>query len=126
MDVVRKVLAILFVVRSLTNFGKPFDPQSGFVVLGRLMHGAPWTTIVAPLFSVAMIVYAWTLWTARPAARPLSILYAIWATINVVRFPMVEGVPPRFQPWMYGIFAVPGIVVPWLAVWLAWRAPDAR
>jgi hypothetical protein len=119
MDALRKVLAVLIVIRSLTNFGKPFDPNSGFVVLGRLMHGAPWTTLIAPLFSVGMIAYAWTLWQKRPIALPLAISYAIWATINVVMFPIVEGVPPRFAPWMYPIFAVPGIVLPWLAAWLA-------
>ena len=125
MDAVRKTLAALIAVRSLTNFGKPFDPQSGFVVLGRLMHGAPWTTVVAPLFSVGMLVYAWTLWKARPAARPLAILYAIWATLNVVLFPIFEGVPARFAPWMYVLFAVPGIAVPWLAVRLAGRGPES-
>jgi hypothetical protein len=28
-------------------------------------------------------------------------------------------VPPQFAPWMYLLFAIPGVVVPWLAVWLA-------
>jgi hypothetical protein len=26
-----------------------------------------------------------------------------------------------FEPWMYAVFAVPGIVVPWLAVWTVRR-----
>lgn len=119
MDLLRKFIAALIVLRSLTNFGKPFDPQSGFVVLGRLMHGAPWTTVVAPLFSVGMIAYAAMLWQNRPIAFPLAIAYAIWATLNVVLFPIIEGVPARFEPWMYVIFAVPGIVLPWLAVWIS-------
>jgi hypothetical protein len=38
-------------------------------------------------------------------------------TANVVLFPLIEGVPAAFEPWMYVVFAVPGIVIPWLAVW---------
>jgi hypothetical protein len=37
------------------------------------------------------------------------------------RGPTIEGVPPRFAPWTYLVFAVPGIVGPWLAVWLLAR-----
>jgi hypothetical protein len=48
----------------------------------------------------------------------VGVAYALWATTNVVLFPIVEGVPSRFAPWMYAVFAVPGLVVPWLAVWL--------
>jgi hypothetical protein len=119
MDVLRKLLAILFALRGLTNFGKPF--RGGFVVFGRLMHGGVATTVVAPLVGVVILVYAWGLWHARPWARPLGIAYAVWATLNVVLFPMIEGVPPQFAPWMYAGFAVPGIVGPWLAVWLLGR-----
>jgi hypothetical protein len=120
-DVLRKVVAVLIALRATTNLGKPFDPDSGFVVLGRLLHGA-WSHVVAPIFGVAMFVYAALLWAALPIARPLGIAYAVWATLNVVLFPIREGVPARFSPWMYGIFAVPGVVVPWLAVRLARRA----
>jgi len=118
----RKLVAALIVLRALTDFGKPFQPGSGFVVLGRLLHDPPWTTIVAPLFGLAMCVYAVGLWRGRAWAVPAGAAYAVWATLNVVLFPLREGVPARFAPWMYGVFAVPGIVVPWLAVWLAAKA----
>lgn len=117
---VRKVLAALIALRAATNLGKPFGEGTGFVVLGRLAHGL-WSTVVAPLFGLAMLVYAWGLWRARPWALPLGAAYAVWATLNVLLFPLVEGVPPRFAPWMYVVFAVPGIVGPWLAVWLLVR-----
>jgi hypothetical protein len=87
MDVLRKVIAAGIALRGLTNFGKPFAPESAL------------------------------LWRAHPAARPLAIAYAVWATVNVVLFPLIEGVPAAFEPWMYVAFAVPGIVIPWLAVW---------
>jgi hypothetical protein len=102
-DLVRKLIAVGIVLRALTNFGKPFSAGS---------------TVIAPLFGVLMLVYAWGLWHARPWAWPLGIAYAVWATANVVLFPLLEGVPPQFAPWMYALFAVPGIVIPWLAVWL--------
>ncbi len=118
MTTARKLVAVLIALRSLTNFVKPFRPGSGFVILGRLRHGVA-ATVVAPLFGVAMLVYAALLFRGRPAARPLALAYALWATVNVVLFPLLEGVPPQFAPWMYGVFALPGIVIPWLAVALA-------
>lgn len=117
-DGLRKALAALIALRALTNFAKPFG--GGFVVLGRLMYGAT-ATFVAPLFGLAMLVYAFGLWKGRPWARPLAIGYAVWATLNVVLFPVVEGVPAEFHPSMYAVFGVPGIAAPWLAVWLLRR-----
>jgi hypothetical protein len=121
MDAVRKLVALLVALRAFTNFGKPFSAGSAFVVFGRMMRGLA-STVVAPLFGVAMLVYAYGLWHARPWALPLGIAYAIWATLNVVLFPLIEGVPAQFAPWMYALFAVPGVVGPWLAVWLLVRA----
>jgi len=118
-DVLRKLLAVLIALRAATNLGKPFG--GGFVVLGRLMHGVA-STVVAPLFGILMLIYAVGLWQARPWARPVGIAYAVWATLNVLLFPVVEGVPAQFSPAMYLVFAIPGIVGPWLAVWLLPRA----
>jgi hypothetical protein len=117
-DSLRKVVAVLIALRSLTNFPKPFVAGSRFVIAGHLMGGVA-STVVAPLFGLAMLAYAAGLWGARPWARPVSVAYALWATVNVVLFPFFEGVPARFAPWMYLVFAVPGLVVPWLAVWSA-------
>jgi hypothetical protein len=120
-DLTRRVLAVLIALRALTNFGKPFAAGSAFVILGRLHHGVA-STVVAPLAGALMVAYAVGLWRARPWAVPAGIVYAAWATLNVVLFPLLEGVPPQFAPWMYVVFAVPGIVGPWLAVWLAAKA----
>lgn len=119
-DRLRQVLAVLIALRAATNLGKPFIPGAAFVVLGNLMHGAA-ATVVAPLVGIAMLVYAWGLFQGRPWAFPAAIAYAIWATLNVVLFPIIEGVPAQFTPIAYVAFAVPGIVVPWLAAWLARR-----
>jgi hypothetical protein len=122
MDAVRKILAVLFALRGLTNFAKPF--RGGFVIFGRLMHGGIATTVVAPLVGVAILVYAFGLWHARPWARPLGVAYAVWATLNVILIYLVEGVPPQFATWMYALFAVAGIAGPWLAVWLLGQRRD--
>jgi hypothetical protein len=119
-QLLRRILAVLIALRAATNFQKPFSDTSGFVILGKLMHGVA-TTVVAPLFGIAMLVYAWGLWQGRAWARPLAVAYALWATANVVLFPIIEGVPSKWAPWMYSIFAVPGILIPWLAVWLLRR-----
>lgn len=122
-DTLRQVLAVSIVLRSLTNFVKPFREGTRFVIAGRLMGGMA-RTVVAPLFGIGMVVYAVGLWSGRAWARPVAIAYAIWATVNVILFPLVEGVPERFAPWMYLLFAVPGIVAPWLAVWVAGQPKD--
>ena len=118
MTIVRQVIAVLIALRAATNFIKPFRPNAGFVILGRLRYGAA-ATVVAPLFGIAMLVYAVLLFRGDRRARPLAVAYALWATVNLVLFPLLEGVPARFAPWTYVLFAVPGIVVPWLAVRLA-------
>ena len=120
MVVPRRIVAVLIALRALTNFGKAVRPGSAFVIFGRLHHGMA-ATVVAPLFGAAMLVCTWGLWHGRAWAAPALVAYAVWATVNVVLFPIVEGVPPQFAPWMYVLFAIPGIAVPWLAVWLARR-----
>ena len=122
-EALRKLIAVLIAVRALTNFAKPFG-AGGFVILGRLMHGLA-STVVAPLFGVGMLFYAYGLWSARPWALPAGIAYAVWATLNVVLFPVLEGLRPGITPVMYGVFAVLGTAGPWLAVWLL-RSPSAR
>jgi hypothetical protein len=119
-QLLRRIIAVLIALRAATNFGKPFSTTSAFVILGKLMHGVA-TTVVAPLFGIAMLVYAWGLWQGRAWAWPLAVVYAVWATANVILFPIIEGVPSQWAPWMYSIFAIPGIVIPWLAVWLLRR-----
>lgn len=122
MTALRKLIAVAIALRAITNLGRPFGAGSGFVVLGHLLTGAGAIRVAAPLFGVAMLVYAVGLWQARPWARPVAIAYALWATANVVLFPVYEALPPTLPGWTYGLFAVPGIVGPWLAVWLLRRA----
>lgn len=116
----RRIVAVLIALRATTNFMKAVRPEAGFVVLGSLKHGFT-NSVIGPIFGVLMLVYAFGLWSARSWARPMAIAYAIWATLNVVLFPFVEGIPARFWQPLYLLFALPGIAVPWLAVWLLGR-----
>jgi hypothetical protein len=125
LDILRKVLAVLIGLRGLTNFGKPFSERAGFVAFGKLTHGLG-ATVVAPLVGLVIVVYAWGLWQARPWARPLSVAFAVWSTLNVLLFPLVEGLPPTVTPALYALFAVGGIAGPWLAVWLLGTHADVR
>ena len=124
MSVLRKAIAVLIALRGLTNLGKPFREGSRFVVLGRLRDGIA-TSVAAPLVGIAIVVYAWGLWRGRPWARLPAVVFAVWATLNVVLFPLFEPLPASLPRWSYALFAIPGIVGPWLAVWLL-RRPDAQ
>jgi len=124
MNALRRALALLIAIRGLTNFGKPFGAGTGLVVFGRLMHGV-WSTVVAPVLGVAIVVYAVLLWQGRPAARPVGVVYAIWSTANVLLFPVFEAMPPSVTSAKYAAFAAAGIVGPWLAAWLATKGPQA-
>jgi hypothetical protein len=125
LDIVRKALAVLIGLRGLTNFGKPFSQRAGFVAFGKLTHGVG-ATVVAPLVGLVIVVYAWGLWQKRPWARPLGVVFALWSTLNVLLFPLVEGVPSNIAPALYALFAIGGIAGPWLAVWLLRADTAAR
>ena len=110
-----RVVAVLIGLRGVGNLLKSFGTGSGIVVLGRL-H--PPDSPLAPAVGAWMIVLAACLWTANRLALPLGVAYATLATVNVVLFPFVTGLPPGIAPWMYAIYAFGGAAIPWLAVWL--------
>jgi hypothetical protein len=112
------VFAILFAGRGIMNLLKRFGTGSGFVFFGRLL---PPDTPLAPLFGVAMLAYGWGLWTRAGWAIPLGIAYAIFATANLVLFPVYTPMPPQLALWMYAIYVVGGIAMCWGTVWLLWK-----
>ena len=120
---IRRVLAVLIGLRSLGNFGKRFGTGSGLVVFGRLL---PPDTLLAPALGVGMIVYAIGLWSARPFALPLGVLYALFVTANLALFPVVTGLPAGIAPWMYGVYCIFGLAIVWTAVWLLARPAPRR
>src|SRR6476661_2687798 len=103
-----QAFAVYFAGRGMMNMLKRFGTGSGFVFLGRLL---PPDTPLAPLFGLAMIAYAWGLWTRAAWAIPIGVGYSAFATANLVLFPGHGTLPGWVAPWMYWVFyAVVGIV----------------
>ncbi|GIW40948.1 MAG: hypothetical protein KatS3mg076_1525 [Candidatus Binatia bacterium] len=112
-----RVVAILVGLRAVTNFLKPFGWGSGIVILGNLI-GGPAMYVLAPLVGLFMLVWAWTLWREHGLALPLGLAYLAFVAVNIVVFPLVEGLPGNVTPWMYGVYAVVALGVPGLGVWV--------
>lgn len=113
-----RALALLFAFRGVGNLLKQFGTGSGLVFFGHLL---PRDTLLAPMLGASMLLYAYGLWREAAWALPLGVAYAIFATANLVLFPVFTPMPVGIAPWMYGIYVVGGIALCWGAVWLLWR-----
>jgi hypothetical protein len=130
-----RVLAVLTALRALTNLGKPFGTGTGLVVLGSLVTGTP-MIVLSLLLAGAMLLLAWGLWHGRPFAVAMAAAYAAYIAVNVVRFPLVTGLPqnlpapPAVVAAGYVVYGAIAVGTPALAAWLLARqlrpAPDAR
>jgi hypothetical protein len=120
---VLRILSVLLGFRGVGNLLKPLGTGSGIVALGRLYPpDSPLTFVLGG----AMIVLAAGVWTGRGFALPLAVAYAIFATLNLVLFPFVTGLPARIAPWMYVVYGIGGAGIPWLLVWLLLRRRARR
>ena len=121
-----RVLAALVALRALTDFGKPFGTGSGIVVLGQLVTGAPMVALSVAI-GAWMLVLAWALWTVRPLAVPLGAAYVAYVLVNLIRFPMVQGLPknlpypPAAVAAGYVVYALVALGVPGIATLLVAR-----
>jgi hypothetical protein len=120
---VLQALAVYFAGRGIMNLLKRFGTGSGFVFLGRLLPPDTW---LAPLFGLVLIAYAWGLWTRAGWAIAIGVGYSAFATANLLLFPAHGTLPGWVAPWMYGVYAVVGIVGSWGSVWLLSRARTTR
>jgi hypothetical protein len=111
-----KIVAIVIALRSVMNLMKPFG-AGRLVFFGHLLDGVA-NTIIAPALGLSMLALAYGMWTKQPFALPLSIVYAIFVTLNVPLFVVFEGIPAQFSVAQYGIFALLGVGGAWLAPWL--------
>ena len=111
-----RVLAVLIVLRALTNVFKPFVPGSALVFFGKLLSGVP-NVILSEVVGIFMLVYAYGLWQRRRFALPMGIAYAIFVAFNVALFPFVTGITTG-GPFGYFFFAVIAVGSTVLAVWL--------
>jgi hypothetical protein len=112
-----RVFAVLIALRALTDVFKPFSTGARLVFFGVFLGG--WlNAIIAPLLGIFMLVYAWGLWNERRFALPMGVAYAIFATINMLAFPIFNSPPERFGYTGYALFVLFGLAVSWGAVWL--------
>ena len=112
-----QIFAILIALRALTDVLKPLGAGSGFVFFGKFLTGGA-CNILAPIVGVLLLVYAYGLWRLRRFAVPMGIAYGVLVTINLAAFPMLQGLPERFNVLAYVAFALIGLGVSWGAVWL--------
>jgi hypothetical protein len=117
-----KLLAVLFAGRGVMNLLKRFGTGSGLVFFGHLLPPDTW---IAPALGIAMIAYGYGLWTRAGWAIPLGIAYAVFATANLLLFPVFTPMPERIPMWAYALYVVGGIALSWGSVWLLRQARSA-
>jgi hypothetical protein len=86
------ILALLFALIALSNFLKPFHlfPNDGFVFLGTKLTGTA-NAVVAPLFGIILLVYAYGVWAMRKFALPVAYICVLCVILNMVLFTMKNG-----------------------------------
>ena len=98
------IFALLFVLMAISNFGKPFshNPGVGFVFFGTRLSGMR-NIIIAPIFGILLIVYAYGILAMRKFALPLGIAYAAYVIVNMPLFLIRYHGSPVMQEhsWAY-------------------------
>ena len=102
------VFAGLFVLLAVSNFIKPFshDPGTVFIFLGSRTSG-PVEAILASLFGLYLMVYAFGIWQMRRWVLPMAYTYAGWVVLNGILF----GAKNKRGPLLFAIASVIGIGV---------------
>jgi hypothetical protein len=123
--IILRVCAALIGLRGVVNLFKAAGAGTAMVAFG---YTLPPDSLLAPLIGAVMIALAVGLWTRRPWALPLAVGYAVFASLNIVLFPLVSGLQPPVTGVRYLLFAVGGLAITWGAVGLLRRelAPAAR
>jgi hypothetical protein len=82
-----RTCGILFCLLAVSNFLKPFefDAHTGFVLLGKRLHGTP-NLIFGPLFGSYLAIYGWGILRMRQFALPMSYFYAAYVIVNLSLF----------------------------------------
>jgi hypothetical protein len=102
--VVLTIFALLFGLMAVSDFGKPFahNPGIGFVFFGTRLSGTA-NMIVAPLFGIMLVIYAYGILAMRKFALPLGIAYAAYVIVNMALFVVHYHGTPIMQEhsWAY-------------------------
>lgn len=127
MNVLLRVFAVLFAIRGATNLFKPFGAGSGMVFFGQFL---PISSPLGPIVGAYLLIYAYAIWIRHRIALPMGLIYAVFATLNVVLFYVFNGNPEGFNLIGYIAFAAIAVGVPWATVALLrqtpLRQPDIR
>jgi len=120
-----RLCAVLIGLRGVVNLFKSLGAGNAMIAFG---YTLPPDSLLAPIIGVAMIVLAFGLWTRRRWALPLAIGYAVFASLNIILFPIVSGTHPPVTGARYLLFAIAGLAIVWGAVAFLRRelAPAAR
>jgi hypothetical protein len=98
------IFALLFVLMAISNFGKPFshNPGVGFVFFGTRLSGMR-NIIIAQIFGILLIVYAYGILAMRKFALPLGVAYAAYVIVNMPLFLIRYHGSPVMQEhsWAY-------------------------
>ena len=95
------VFAVLFVLLALSDFMKPFDASMAFIFLGSRTDGAV-QAILAWLFGLYLLAYAFGIWQMRRWALPMAYAYAGWVVLNMILF----GARNRLTPLVINVLAM--------------------
>jgi hypothetical protein len=113
-----RLCAVLIGLRGVVNLFKSLGAGNAMVAFG---YTLPPDSLLAPLIGVAMIALAIGLWTRRRWALPLAVGYAVFASLNIILFPLVSGLHPPVTGGRYVAFAFGGLIIVWGAVALLRR-----
>jgi hypothetical protein len=115
---VLRLCAVLIGLRGIVNLFKSLGAGNAMVAFGYMLSP---DSLLAPIIGVGMIALAFGLWTRRRWALPLAVGYAVFASLNILLFPIVSGTHPPVTGAWYGLFAIGGLAITWGAVALLRR-----
>ncbi len=113
-----RLCAVLIGLRGVVNLFKSLGAGNAMIAFGYTLSP---DSLLAPLIGIVMIALAFGLWTGRRWALPLAVGYAVFASLNILLFPIVSGLQPPVTGGRYVLFAIGGLAIVWGAVALLRR-----
>jgi hypothetical protein len=99
------ILAILFAILAVSDILKPLHLEgatTGLVFFGKRLSGTP-DAILGPILGITLLIYAAGIWRMRRYALYLGYAYAIYVTVNLVLFSVLNPPPASRGDMIFGI-----------------------
>jgi len=77
--------------------------------------------VLAPALGIYMLAWAYGLWGLRGYAVPMGFAYLMLVAVNLIGFPLTEGLRAGVTLPMYAVYALVAFGTPALAQWLLLR-----